>query len=106
MTDMIEFKELETKLKAMLKTDFSSLTIGFNDRHAPKYCDAKKFAAEYDEYEAGDHWISDEDRAAALEANSVWYIKWYPNTQVSFYRKYASSLPKLLDYVFNKFPKE
>jgi DNA repair photolyase len=100
------YEELETKLRAMLKGEFSSLTIGFNDRHACNYCDAKKFAEEYGEYEAGHDWISDEDRAIALAQNSVWSIQWYQDTPVGFYSKYASSLPKLLDYVFNEFPKE
>lgn len=94
---------LEIKLLGLLKEKFSSLTIGFNDRHACNYCDAKRYASEYDEYKPGDDWISEEDRAEALEKNSVWSIQWYPDTPVGFYSKYASSLPKLLEAVFSEF---
>lgn len=100
------FEELETKLRAMLKGEFSSLTIGFNDAHACNYCDAQKYTTEYGQYEPGDDWVSDEDRAKALAGNSVWSIQWYQDTPVGFYRKNASNLPLLLDYVFNEFPKE
>lgn len=95
---------LEQKLRGLLKGEFSSIHIGFNDEHSCNYCSAQKYADEYGQYEPGDMWISDEDRTLALRTNSVWSIQWYPDTPVGFYRKYASSLPKLLEAVLAEFP--
>lgn len=97
------YEELETKLRGLLKGEFSSLTISFNEQHASNYCDAKKFAEEYDHYGMSEDWISEEDRVAALAGNSVWSMQWYQDTPVGFYIKHASSLPKLLDAVFSEF---
>ncbi len=99
-----ELMELEQKLRGLLKGEFSSIHIGFNDHHACNYCDAQRYADEYGQYEEGDDWISPEDRKLALDTNSVWSIQWYPDTPVGFYSKFASSLPKLLEAVFSEFP--
>lgn len=93
-------EEIENQLRSLLKGEFSSLHIGFNDEHACNYCTAQRYADEYGDYEMNYMWIDEEDRALALATNSVWSAQWYPDTPVGFCRKYASSLPKLLNYLF------
>lgn len=41
-------------------------------------------------------WVSDEERALAIELDSVWEVQWYPSNSVGFYTLAASSLEALL----------
>jgi hypothetical protein len=84
--------ELEVKLRGLMKGQFSSLTIDFNDDHASNY----EKAETWPRYEDTD-WVSDGERDKALAENSVWTIQWYPNTPVGFNLLRASSLTALID---------
>ena len=89
--------ETETMLRGMLFGQHSSLTIGFNDDHACNYVKAK----DWDQYDAGNDdcridWVSEDERAMAVENNTVWTLQWYPNTPVGFCCIGASSLSTLI----------
>lgn len=91
--------ELEKLLRSLLDGEFSSLTISFNDAHAPNYQTAQEWSDDeppFADYNDLEDWPSAEDREKALATNSVWSCQWYPNTPVGFNRLYASSLPTLV----------
>lgn len=90
--------DLEQRLRSLLKGEHSSLTIGFNDEHAPNYMTA----AEWELDERGGDWVSDTERERALADNTVWSIQWYPQTPVGFHRLKASSLSALLQALQNE----
>lgn len=96
MSDVIEsIADLEKRLRGLLKGEFSSLTIGFNDDPAPNYMsvgDAVRDMAHLDDAD----WVSPEEREAAVAQNSLWSIQWYPDTPVGFHRLQASSLAALI----------
>lgn len=87
---MTDLANLEAQLRTLLKGEFSSLTISFND-HAANYCDVKK-AIEYYDYYAHADFVSDAEKDRAIETNSVWTVHWYPNTPVGFFCVGASTL--------------
>ena len=78
------------ELLSLLKGEFSSLTIGFNDEHACNYATAQKYHDEWGQYGGGTaendriDWPSEEERQKAIRENSVWTIQWYPNTPIGF----------------------
>jgi hypothetical protein len=86
---MNETANIETRLLGLLKGEYSSLHITFND-HASDYMTAKEADkdGQFDDLE----WVSQEDKQKALENNSVWSVQWYPNTPVGFNRILGSSL--------------
>jgi len=84
------------ELLTLLKGEFSSLTIGFNDDHACNYATAQSWHDEWEQYggDADDdriEWVSEEERLKAIRENSVWTIQWYPDTPVGFYCVGAST---------------
>ncbi len=102
MTDSINeatLEQVEAMLRSLLRGEFSSLTIGFNDDHAYNYTTAAGWRDEYGMYQGNENdlisWVSDEERDRAIEQNSVWTIQWYPETPVGFSCIGASSLPAL-----------
>ena len=88
-------EQLQALLLSLLRGKYSSLTISFNDDHAPNYMTAAQWEKEgpvdlpYD-------WISDEERAKGAAENSVWVAHWYPETPVGFHAIAASSLTALV----------
>lgn len=99
----MNFLRLEELLRSLLKGEFSSLTLGFNDLHAPNYDTAQKWSDEMGTSEGMQtyndlrDWVSPEEREKALANNTVWSVQWYPNTPVGFNQLYASSLPALIE---------
>lgn len=96
---MTDLQELEQKLRHLLKGEYSSLTIGFNDDHACNYATAQRFHDEWGAYQGGNcriDWVSEEERQKALNENSVWTLQWYPETPVGFNCIGASSLAALI----------
>lgn len=75
-------------LLTLLRGEFSSLTIGFNENHACNYTTAQGWHDDgfYGGGRDGDHieWASEDERQKALRENSVWTIQWYPDTPVGF----------------------
>lgn len=71
-------------LLKLLRGEFSSLHITFNNYHAPNY----EVASEefYESVPGGDAitWASEEERQKAMAENSVWVIQWYPDTPNGF----------------------
>ena len=60
--------------------------------------DVYESVEEYTDHWDGD-WISDEERAKAIETNEVWRLQWYPNTPVGFYVVMASGLEAIIGHL-------
>lgn len=92
-------------LKQLLKGDYSSLTIGYNDEHSCNYTDAQGWHDKWGMYGADQtrdecriDWASEEERLRAIRENSVWIIQWYPHTPVGFYCVGASTFEAAATY--------
>ena len=97
MTPIEAATALEPMLRALIQGEYSSLSIAFNEEHAPNYNTAAEWAAGYSPGYSGTaddriEWLSDDDRLKAIADNSVWTIQWYPNTPVGFSCVGASTL--------------
>lgn len=92
----MEILELEKLMLSKLNGEFTSFDISFNDAHACNYLTAKEF------YELNPNsepdWVIGE-RQKALDSNSVWIARIYPNTPIGSYEVGASSLIKLIEYL-------
>ena len=95
MTPIEAATALEPMLRALIQGEYSSLSITFNEEHAPTYDTAEQWA-QYGAYSGTSddriEWLSDDDRLKAIADNSVWTIQWYPNTPVGFNCVGASTL--------------
>lgn len=85
-----------TDLLQLLNGKFSSLTISFNEDHAPSYETAQEWHDRTGRYRSeGDdqriNWVSEAERLKAISENAVWTIQWYPQTPNGFYCVGASS---------------
>ena len=85
---------IETRLKAILHGEFSSLTISFND-HASNCCDVAT-AIDDELYDHAD-WVSQEEKERALAENSAWMIIWWPHGRTSHCGVVASTLAACID---------
>lgn len=74
----------------------ASLTLRHND-HKNYYQSAEDWARDNDANRFAD-WISDEQRAKAIETDSIWTIQWYPHTPVGFCALAAADLELLLAF--------
>ena len=92
--------DLETQLLALLKGEYSSLHLTFNDGNAPNYMTVRQWVEEGPTDFQND-WISEEEKQKAMETNRMWSLQWYPDTPVGSYSVSASSLPALLQYVLS-----
>lgn len=88
---------LENKLLGLLKGEYSSLTIDFNDGNAPNYMTVKEWCELHERSGEGHEWVSEAEKEKAYAENKMWTIQWYPNTPTGFYRLSASSLDVLLE---------
>lgn len=90
MSDAGRILDMEAKLRSLLKGEFSSLSITFND-------DACNYRpASLDGYEHAE-WVNDEERDKAIADNAVWVLQWYPDTPVGFYRVAGATLASVVD---------
>ena len=87
--------QLESELRSLLKGQFSSLTLSFNEGNGPNYQTVEDYVTD-DNWGSKTEWVSDEEKRRAIEKNSMWEIHWYPDTPIGFYRLAASSLEALL----------
>lgn len=91
MTDLI-------KLPTLLRGQWSSLSLTFNDHH----CNYETAAQAEEDNRALWNWVSEDEKEKALATDSVWCLHWYPDTPVGFYSVTASSLEALLAGVYAK----
>ena len=91
-------------LLKLLNGEYSSLIIGFNTDHSINYADAQRWHDEWGKY-GGDKdtidWPSEEERMKAIKENSVWTIKWYPETPIGFCCVGASTFEAVAKYVLS-----
>lgn len=84
---------LEVVLRDLLKGEYSSLSLSFNEESGPNYSTVAE-----DEHHGGCHgdWVSEQERQQAILTNSKWVLQWYPHTPNGFHALAASSLRALL----------
>jgi hypothetical protein len=102
MAETFDIDAVEAALRGLLRGEFSSLTIGFNEQHAPNYDTAQKWADDFPQSDSHNYndvreWPSEEDRLKAIRDNSVWSLQWYPDTPVGFCNVYASTLRGVIE---------
>jgi len=90
---------MEEFLKSLLNGEHSSLTLSFNDITAPNYATVKEYNEKWSTDNEPYDWVSDEEKAKAIELNSMWCLHWYPDTPGGFFSVAANSLDVLLKYV-------
>ena len=71
--------------------DHIAMSIEFNEHKT--LCETVE---EWDDNSNGHHWVSAEERAAAISHDSVWVIRWYPETHIGFCEVVASTLDAAL----------
>ena len=81
---------VEQGLRALLKGEHTSLSLSFNELHAPNYQTVEEWL--HNEPRDDADWTSPEEREKAIRTNSVWRLQWYPDTPVGFHAIQASSL--------------
>lgn len=69
----------------------ASMTITHND-HKSYYQSAEDWIKEESMYD----WDSEEEKARAIELDSIWTVQWYPRTPNTFYSVAASTLEAAL----------
>lgn len=97
--------DLEKSLKGLLRGQYSSLLISFNETNGPNYQTVAEVEAERGKGWRDRHqfdWVSEEERQRAIAANSMWGIQWYPDTPVGFCAVAASSLAALIEYIIKE----
>jgi len=89
-------------LLGLLRGKYSSLTIAFNDIHAPNYETAEEWSQTCSDYEGSRRalvdWPSEDERLKAIRENSVWTITWYPDTPLGFHCVGASTFEAAARY--------
>jgi hypothetical protein len=96
----LSFKELEVKLLAPLKGQYSALYLSFNESAAANKMTVKEYYEHIDETDF--YPVSEEDNKICVSANSLWVLQWFPNSPVGSHSVGASSLSILLSYVFEQ----
>lgn len=92
----MDARAVESLLKGLMGGEFSSLSVSFND-HASYYYTADR-AVEDGDYDRV-QWVSEEERAKAIELNSIWLVQWYPDTPVGSCTIGASTLIACLEFL-------
>jgi hypothetical protein len=92
---MTTLDDLEKELRALLKGQFTSLHLTFNDPSAIDYMSVKQWVEEGPE-DAKEGWVSEAEMQRAMETNAMWRLQWYPETPVVSHELQASSLDALV----------
>ena len=92
----VDPSRMEAVLRSLIKGEFSSLILSFNDGPGPNYTTVQ--AMDEDGVGHGD-WVSDAERSLAYASNSEWVLQWYPETPVGFCAIRASSLAAIFDAI-------
>lgn len=85
--------ELAQDFEASLPTHAAGLMLSHNE-HRSFYESVEQWIQDkpFD-------WVSEDERAQAVETDNVWVLHWYPATPVGFHSIAASSLAALLQAV-------
>lgn len=65
--------------------------------HALEYVSVRQYIERHED--RGPDWVSDAEREAAIAANEMWEVRWYPDTPVGFVSYAAHDLQALLEHV-------
>jgi len=90
-------EDLEKTLVGLLKGEFSSLTISFNEESACNYKTVEKYLKNpHNDLSCVENWVSENEMTLAIKNNSMWTAHWYPDTPNGFYVLHASTLEALI----------
>lgn len=92
---------LENLLRALMHGKYSSLSLTYNDC-CGNYQTVGEYVEEDESKEEGYEfisWVSPEERAKAIEENSMWVLQWYSQNPVGFYTIAAATLRTLITYM-------
>ena len=90
--------ELEKELRALLRGEFTTFMLSFNDGCAINYMTVRQWVEEGPE-DAREGWVSAAEMKKAMATNSMWRLQWYPETPVGSHSIQASSLEALFAHV-------
>ena len=99
---MIDAQPLQDLLQSLIVGHYGNLTISYNEQ-ANDYQTAK-YAVECGEYLDCTDWVSEEEKQAAIETNSIWTLHYYPDTPIGFCSISASSLTAIVQYLERQKP--
>ena len=94
--------KIEQLVRRLLRGEFSTLSISFNE-HSVNYMTAKQELEDFGKDFEEDEWVSRGEKELALEKNSVWMLRWFPDTPIGSCTRKASSLEALLTHVGREF---
>lgn len=94
MQHVVNFADVETLLRSLVRSEHGSLSIEFN-QHAAFY-ETVEQALECETYQA-DAFVSDEERERSIATGNVWSIQVYPDCPVGFFLVHASTLQACID---------
>jgi hypothetical protein len=87
--------EFERIFKALLDGEFTEFSISYNSHHC-NYVNAN-YAILVGIIEiADDEWVNLDEKYIALETDSIWLARWYPNTPIGSRQLAASSFHALI----------
>lgn len=89
--------DLDALKSALLKGDFSSMTISCND-HLNGYATAAQEIPGSGWYD-DDSFVSSEEKQRCIETNTIWTLQWYPETPVGFFKLHASSFAAIVAHL-------
>ena len=88
--------ELETLLKSLVKGQYSSIYLSWNEDFSVNYEMADTW---YNSDSDLQDWVSYDEKIKAITENSVWTLQWYPDTPIGSCILRASSLQAIIDYL-------
>lgn len=88
--------ELETLLKSLVKGEYSSIYLTWNEDFSENYGKAEDWYISDNDLE---DWVSYDEKVKAIKENSVWTLQWYPDTPIGSCIIKASSLEPIIEYL-------
>lgn len=88
--------ELETLLKSLVKGEYSSISLTWNEDFSFNYETADTW---YNSDSDLQDWVSYDEKVKAITENSVWSLQWYPDTPIGSCIIRASSLEAIIQYL-------
>lgn len=70
-----------------------------HNEHKSSYRTVAQYIADRPEEYSDSDWVSEEQKAKAIETNELWTLHWYPETPIGFCLFHAADLEALLEKV-------
>ena len=85
---------MSDELEALLPSHKASLHLTHNE-HKTNYESVEDYT-EWMELDSSE-WVSEKERKATIERDSIWVLQWYPDTPIGFHRLVASTLNAIIE---------